>query len=54
MSVVGVAAIIGHSPAMCLSTHAHVIADLDPDDRKPASALIDEARREVAQHANDD
>lgn len=54
MSVVEVAAIMGHSPAMCLSTYAHVIAELDPDDRRPASELIDEARREVAQQANDE
>lgn len=54
MSVVEVAQIMGHAPGMCLSTYAHVIAELDPDDRRPASELIDEARREVAQHANDE
>lgn len=50
MSVVEVAQIMGHAPTMCLSTYAHVIAELDPDDRRPAAELVEEARREVAIH----
>ncbi len=33
---------------MTLSTHAHVMADLDEDDRRSAEALIQEARREFS------
>lgn len=52
MSVVEVAAIMGHQPTMCLSTYAHVIADLDEDDRRPANELIQDAREQVAQYGN--
>lgn len=51
-SVVEVAAIMGHQPTMCLSTYAHVIADLDEDDRRPADELIQDARAQLAQYEN--
>lgn len=47
-SVVDVAAQLGHAPTMTLSTYAHVMADLDDDDRRNADELIQEAREEVA------
>lgn len=49
-SVVDVAAQLGHAPTMTLSTYAHVMADLDDDDRRNADELIREAREEVASH----
>jgi integrase len=42
---VQVAAWMGHSPAMLLTTYAHVIADVDPDDRSSAVDMIVRARR---------
>jgi integrase len=50
-SVVDVAAQLGHAPTMTLSTYAHVMADLDDDDRRNADELIQEAREEVAARA---
>lgn len=47
-SVVEVAAQLGHAPTMTLSTYAHVMADLDEDDRRSAEELILEARREIS------
>lgn len=39
-----VAAWLGHSPAMTLTTYAHVIADLDPADRSTAAEVIKASR----------
>lgn len=36
---------------MTLSTYAHVMADLDDDDRRNADELIQQAREEVATRA---
>lgn len=44
IDVVQVARWLGHSPAMTLSTYAHVIEDIDPADRTPADDLIEAAR----------
>lgn len=43
-SVVEVASQLGHAPTMTLSTYAHVMADVDEEDRRPADELISEAR----------
>jgi hypothetical protein len=42
--VVEVASQLGHAPTMTLSTYAHVMADVDEEDRRPADELISEAR----------
>jgi integrase len=39
-----VAAWMGHSLSMLSATYTHVIAELDPADRKPAAEVITEAR----------
>lgn len=44
ISAVQVAAWLGHSPTMLLSTYAHVVADLDPNDGRTADELIAAAR----------
>jgi integrase len=44
INAVQVAAWMGHSPAMLLSTYAHVIAEVDPDDRSSAVDMIRKAR----------
>jgi integrase len=44
-SVVDVAAQLGHSPNMMLSTHAHLVEELDGRQRRPASGVIRAARR---------
>jgi len=41
-----VAASMGHSLAMLSSTYAHIIENLDPDDRRPAVDIINEARQD--------
>lgn len=46
-SVAGVAAQLGHAPSMTLSSYAHVMADLDEDDRRSAEDLIREANQEI-------
>lgn len=46
-SVVDVAGQLGHAPTMTLSTYAHVMADLDEEDRRSANELIDEARKQA-------
>jgi integrase len=46
-SVVDVASQLGHAPTMTLSTYAHVMADLDEEDRRSANELIDEARKQA-------
>jgi integrase len=43
-SIVDVAAQAGHSPQTCLATYAHVFAEFDPTDRRPAEKVIREAR----------
>jgi site-specific recombinase XerD len=47
-TVVEVAAQAGNSPAVVLSTYAHVIAELEGHKRKPAAKAIHEARSSVA------
>lgn len=47
-SVVDVASQLGHAPTMTLSTYAHVMADLDDEDRRSADEMIREARAEVS------
>jgi hypothetical protein len=42
--IMEVAAILGHSPQVCLSTYAHVLADFDYDNRIPAEEQIARAR----------
>ena len=37
---------MGHSLAMLSSTYAHIIENLDPDDRRPAVDIINEARQD--------
>lgn len=37
---------LGHSLAMLSSTYAHIIDDLDPDDRRPAADIIRAARQD--------
>ena len=44
VSIVEVAAQAGHSPQTCLSRYAHVFAEFDPTDRRPAADVIEEAR----------
>lgn len=44
-SVVDVAAQLGHSPAMTLSTYAHLVEELDSRKRKAAEDIIRAARR---------
>jgi integrase len=46
-SVVEVARQAGHSPTMALSTYAHVIEELEGAERRPAEAVIREARDEL-------
>jgi integrase len=46
-SVVEVARQAGHSPTMALSTDAHVIEELEGAERRPAEALIRQARDEL-------
>lgn len=41
-----VAAWLGHSLAMLSSTYAHIIENLDPDDRRPAIDIVKEARQD--------
>ena len=43
---VQVARWLGHNVSMTYSTYAHVIDDLDPDDRRPAADMIRDARGE--------
>ncbi len=45
-SIVEVAAQLGHAPTMTLDTYAHVFADLDEEDRRPAGQMIEEAREQ--------
>lgn len=47
VSILQVAAEAGHSPQTCLSRYAHVFAEFDPADRRPAEDVIYEARRET-------
>lgn len=47
IDAVTVAGWMGHAPTMLLSTYAHVVADLDPSDRRSADELIAEARATV-------
>jgi integrase len=47
---VQVAAWMGHKLSMLSSTYAHVIAELDPKDRKAAAKVIDAARRSQMGH----
>jgi len=44
---VQVAQWMGHSPAVLLGTYAHVVAELDPDDRSSADEMIRKARRDM-------
>lgn len=44
---VQVAAWMGHSPAVLLGTYAHVVAELDPDDRSSAVDMIRKARHDM-------
>lgn len=44
VSAVQVAAWIGNRPSMTTDTYAHVIAEFDPADRKPAADVITAAR----------
>lgn len=44
ISPIQVASWLGHSPAILLSTYTHVIADLDPSDRRTTDELIAAAR----------
>jgi integrase len=44
LSIVDVAAQAGHSPQTCLTRYAHVFAEFDATDRRPAEAVITEAR----------
>jgi integrase len=46
-SYVEVAMWLGHNPAMTLATYAHLIEDLDPDERVDAAALILQARQDA-------
>lgn len=43
-----VAAWIGNKPSMTTDTYAHVIADFDPADRKPAGEVIEVARQDIS------
>jgi integrase len=45
-SIVEVARQAGHSPAVCLSTYAHVFEEFDPSERRSAEAEIRRARDE--------
>lgn len=45
---VQVAAWLGHSLAVLSSTYAHIIENLDPDDRRPAVDIITDARQDNA------
>src|SRR6266545_3935478 len=51
LSVVEIAQQAGHSPAMTLATYAHVIEELAGTERRPAEAVIREAREVVASGA---
>jgi hypothetical protein len=44
LSVVEIAQQAGHSPAMMLATYAHVIEELAGTERRPAEAVIRDAR----------
>jgi integrase len=46
-SIVEIARQAGHSPTMALSTYAHVIEELEGAERRPAAAVIREARDEL-------
>jgi hypothetical protein len=50
-SVVEVAAQAGHAPTMTLDTYAHVIAELEGAERRPAEELISEVRTMLASPA---
>jgi integrase len=45
---VQVAAWIGNRPSMTTDTYAHVIAEFDPAERKPAADVIWTARQDIA------
>ncbi len=47
-SVVDIARQAGHSPAMTLDTYGHVLDELEATERRPAEAVIREAREAVA------
>jgi hypothetical protein len=44
LSIVDVANRAGHSPQTRLARYAHVFAEFDPTDRRPAEAVIHAAR----------
>jgi integrase len=46
MNAVQVAAWMGHSLQELSKTYAHVIADLDPDDRRNAVDMVQDARQD--------
>jgi len=48
VSAVQVAAWIGNRPSMTTDTYAHVIAEFDPADRKPAADVIRTARQDIS------
>ena len=45
LTIVELASQMGHSPAICLSTYQHVMADLKGTERLPAMTRIEAARR---------
>jgi hypothetical protein len=47
LSVVEIAQQAGHSPAMMLATYAHVIEELAGTERRPAEAVIRDAREKL-------
>ena len=47
LSLVEIAQQAGHSPAMTLATYAHVIEELAGTERRPAEAVIRDAREKV-------
>ena len=48
LSLVEIAQQAGHSPAMTLATYAHVIDELAGTERRPAGAVIRDAREKLA------
>lgn len=48
ISIVQVAKWLGHDAKTLMGVYAHVIEDLDPNDRRTADAVIAEARRDYA------
>jgi len=48
VNAVQVAAWIGNKPSMTTDTYAHVIAEFDPADRKPAAEVIRAARQDIS------